>query len=293
MSRYSRFALLPLLLVSAVAAPVAAQDEAAFRKFFEGRRVTLKIDMPGTSDGVDVRPDRPFDAGRQTDRLQRYGVSIRQGDQATVTLVKVKKDLIEFHLDGGGFGTFGDDTSTTVDMPLVQKSNRELDLEKLVKRETDSARRRTLQRELDDLKNARERENRRITAEKAVAEEQKRNQVAARRLAGGSRFNIRFANAVPGALRPQDVQDALGEYVDFSNTTASAREPAAPPPADGMPRKGMLRADAERLFGRPVTSTERSEGTLRVVTLVFVRGDQRITAEFVEGVLIRYSVTSK
>ena len=37
-----------------------------------------------------------------------------------VTLVKVKKDIIEFQLDGGGFGTFGDNTSTSSNIPLVE-----------------------------------------------------------------------------------------------------------------------------------------------------------------------------
>ena len=41
----------------ALAAPAFAQNEDALRTFFEGKRVTVKIDMPGTSDGIDVRPD--------------------------------------------------------------------------------------------------------------------------------------------------------------------------------------------------------------------------------------------
>ena len=62
---------------------------------------------------------------------------------------------------------------------------------------------------------------------------------------------------------------------------------------DGFPRKGMLRLDAERQFGRPVSVSERREGMMRVVVLVFARGDSRITAEFVEDVLIRYTVSSR
>jgi hypothetical protein len=30
-----------------------------------------------------------------------------------------------------------------------------------------------------------------------------------------------------------------------------------------------------------------------VTTLVFVRGDQRISADFVDGILVRYSITSR
>ena len=55
-----------------------------------------------------------------------------------------------------------------------------------------------------------------------------------------------------------------------------------------VPRKGMMRAEAERTLGSPVRSFERQEGSLTVVTLVFNLRDERIAADFVEDVLIRY-----
>lgn len=91
-------------LLSMYASPAAAQDESALRSFFEGKRVTATIDMPGTSDGVDLQVDspRPLDYQRYGDRLKAYGPAIRADESATVTLVKVKKDVIEFQLGGGG-----------------------------------------------------------------------------------------------------------------------------------------------------------------------------------------------
>src|SRR6185503_12313781 len=85
-------------LCVASSAPAAAQNEAALKSFFEGKRVTLRIDMPGTSDGVDVRGDarEAIDYPRYRDSLKRYGTAIRSGESITVTLVKMKKDLIEF-----------------------------------------------------------------------------------------------------------------------------------------------------------------------------------------------------
>jgi hypothetical protein len=50
---------------------------------------------------------------------------VRRGDQVLVTKVKVKKDLIEFQLGGGGYGTFGDDASPHVNVPLAAKTQRE------------------------------------------------------------------------------------------------------------------------------------------------------------------------
>src|SRR5262245_53984779 len=183
-------------------APLAAQNDAALRSFFEGRRVVLRIDMPGTSDGINVWADssRAVEYGHYRDDLKKYGTAIRAGDSAVITVVKVKKDLIEFQLGGGGFGTFGDDTSTSVNIPLLEKSDRETRLEERSEEEDDRHRRRELQKELEDLRQRRERENRRIMAERAIAEEQKRERVAAERLRGGSRFNLRYTGRVPPGM---------------------------------------------------------------------------------------------
>jgi hypothetical protein len=299
--------IVPAVLLLALAAPAAAQNEAALKEYFEGRRVAVRIDMPGDADGVDVHADarRAIDFGKYRDNLRRYGVAIHAGESAVVTLVKVKKDLIEFQLGGGGFGTFGDDTSTSVYLPLVEKSDRERSLERRVKEEDDRDRRRELQHDLEELRDRRERENRRIMVERERLEEQKRLRVAEERMRGGSRFNLRYDDRVPTGIRPEEMMAALAEYVDFS--LAGAR-PGPPPPAPlpapmpppsipsgdvSMVRKGLLRVEAERLFGRPVSASERREGGVTVVTLVFELGDQRVTTEFVEDVLVRYTIMSR
>ncbi len=217
-----RYLSASVLMVAAAAmllcaAPAFAQNEAALREDLEGRRVRLKIDMPGSQEGVDLQVDarRPMNYPEYGDRLKRFGVALRKGDTATITLVKVKKDMIEFQLDGGGFGTLGDNTDTSANLPFVQKSNREKDLEKLVKDENDRARRRKLQEELDDLRDRRERENRRITAERARIEERKRERVMEQRLNGGSRFNLRWDRSVPRNITAEDIMDALSEYLTF------------------------------------------------------------------------------
>ena len=287
--------------------PALAQTEPILKSFFEGRRVTVKIDMPGTSDGVDVQADarEAIAFPKYRDTLKRYGTAIHAGDRVTVTVVKVKKDLIEFQLGGGGYGTFGDDTSTSVSMRDAEKTEREKELERLVKDEDDRDRRRRLERELDDLRERRERENRRIAIARERAEDEKKAQLAERRLRGGSRFNLRYDDRLPEGFRPDDLMAALGDYVDFGSLslrgTAGDDAPVvvlrdeAPLPAGdvALPRKGMLRADAERLYGRPSETSERREGALSVTTLVFVAGDQQIRADFVDDVLVRYSVTSK
>lgn len=101
------FSLVASILVPAVA---RAQSEAALRDAFEGTSVTVTLDMPGTSDGVNLYPSAsaPIDMAAYRAQLDECGTAIAAGARATVTKIRVKKDLIEFQLDGGGYGTFGD-----------------------------------------------------------------------------------------------------------------------------------------------------------------------------------------
>ena len=296
--------LMSVCLVGSAGATAYAQSEAELKDFFEGKSVRVKMDMPATQEGIDVYPDarRAIDFNQYSARLKSTGIAIRSGDSVLVTKLRVKDKLIEFQLAGGGFGTFGDDTSTSVSVPSVSKSRREKDLEKLVKDETDSARKRRLQRELDDLRNDREREDSRNRAAAASASEVKKARIATDRLHSGSRFNVRYQNGVPPGLGPDGVMRALAEYVEFPFATdrpdtpsrqtgvADTRRQMA---GTGAIYKGMTMSEVEQALGKPEKTSDRSEGTLKVVTATYSRDDQRITAEFVEGVLIRYSISSK
>src|SRR5262245_34167523 len=189
---FTRHAL-PFVLILGAATPAAAQSEAELKDFFEGKSVRLKIDMPGTQEGVDVYPDarRPMDFDRYSQRLRSYGTAIHNGDSVMITRIRVKEKLVEFQLGGGGYGTFGDDTGS-VSATTETKSHREKDLEKAVKAETNADRKRRLQRELDDLRRDRERENSRNRAIAEAATEAKKDRIADARLRGGSRFNLRY-----------------------------------------------------------------------------------------------------
>ena len=281
-------------LLTVCAPPAAAQDENTLKAYFEGRRITLRMDMPGSADGVDIQidPPRSLDYRKYRESLKRYGVAIGSGDSSTVTMIKVKKDLIEFQIGGGGFGTFGDDTSTSSNIHLLDKTEREKTLEKRIKDETDRDRKRALQRELNDVRDRRENENRILRAESERIEEAKRQRIAEKRLQGGSRFNLRWSPKVPPTLTPQDVEKALVEYVDFRNS-GDYQDSRSGPGDLSVVRKGMLRDELESAFGRPVERSEKREGSVTVTTLIFDVGDERLTAAFVEDVLIRYTIASK
>jgi hypothetical protein len=293
--------LVPLLL-AALTSPLAAQSEAALKEYFEGQTVTSKLALPGTEDGVDVYPGtaRPLDYPRYADRLKDYGTAIKAGEPVTVTKIRVKSKHIEFQLGGGGYGTFGDETSSNVSTQQAPKTKREKNLEAEVKRETDPAKKRAMKEELDDLKAERERENARNRSVVAEAEEHRKQNVRQRRLEGGSRFNIRYPAGVPAeALASEAVMTALAQYLDFGQTTSAVApssillQPTAPSPRSGLPRKGMLLQEVDALLGPAAKSGERKEGTLRVQTREYATNDGRVMAEFVEGVLIRYRATSE
>jgi hypothetical protein len=305
----SRKAMLPLevlmrpalilgLLLSFHAFPVTAQSEAVLRDYFEGRSVTLKQPMPGTEEGVDVFPgtSRPLDYPRYAKRLKEHGTAIRSGESAIVTKIKVKSKHIEFQLDGGGYGTMGDETSSNVSTEAAPKTRREKNLEAEIKRETDPVRKRAMREEIDDLRREREREDARNRSAVAEAEEHRKQNIRQRRLEGGSRFNIRYQDQLPAdALSPASVMAALADYVDFGELRSEPEAEGQPVSSarSGLLRKGMMLQDVNAMVGNPVNKTQRKEGTLNVQTVQYSTADGRITADFVEGVLVRYTITSE
>jgi hypothetical protein len=204
-----------LLLLAPV---LGAQSEGDLRAFFEGKRVRVKIDMPATHEGVDCyfgkRP--PLNFKDYSTRVRRFGVALRNGDEVMITSVKVKSKNIEFQLGGGGYGVFGDDSGYVVPRS-VPKSNREKDLERDLKNETDPDRRERMQRELSRLRDRRQREEQSERDEAARLTEIKQQEVAQKRLDAGSRFNLWYPErylkeSIP---TPRDVMALLGEWVDF------------------------------------------------------------------------------
>jgi hypothetical protein len=173
-------------------------------------------------------------------------------------------------------------------------TKREKNLEAELKRETDPGRKRALKEELDELRSAREREDARNRSALAEAQEHRKQNIRQRRMEGGSRFNLRYADRVPReALTPEAVIAGLRQYVDFGELTAES-EPAAATarPAGGL-RKGLLLQEVDAVLGSPLSNTERKEGRLKVHQRTYSSPMGQVSAEFVEGVLIRYTVTSE
>jgi hypothetical protein len=293
------------------AIPVAAQSEQQLRAAFEGKYVIVRMDMPATQKGVDMYPGREpaVDFKSYSDRIRTFGVALREGDRVLVTAVRIKKKNIEFQLAGGGYGVWGDD-SGSVYVPTVYKSDREKDLEKRIKNENDSDRRRRMQRELDDLRRERERENRDAEAQKRDLEAQKQSEIAQKRLGAGSRFNLwfddeRLENQAPN---PRELQAMLSKVVAFEGEDrrggASMRPTAnvapPPPPEPEEPagssadlKRGMSAGEVHEIMGKPARKKAGVQGDLKTLTEWYEEGDRVTEVVYVGGVVVRFSTSSK
>jgi hypothetical protein len=296
---------------------VGQTDVTPLETYFTGRMVLVKVDMPGSEKGIDLKFNKPepMDWNDTSSRDRTFGVAIHKGEVARITKFKLKDDMIEFQLNGGGFGVSGDDTNTVVNPIVVPKSDHEKDLEKQLAAEKDPHRRQDIQRDLDHERQRRDDQNARNQSDARVASQIKAQQVAQRRLTGGSRFNLRWQGTVPSDSRsPDGVMQALAAYVDFNPAPgAGAPQPAyaqpayAPPPAaygpapgppsSGNPsqvKRGMKIDEVSNLLGRGRTVNDgTSADGLHTQEIMYASGDNLVDVTFVEGVVVRYSITSK
>jgi hypothetical protein len=297
---------LVFLALTLCALPLSAQDSDALSNYFTGKEVVLKIDMPGTQQGVDLsfNKDNPMDWKQYSSRLKSNGVAIHKGDTARITGFVVKSDRIEFQLDGGGFGTFFDDSSTTVNPRSVDKSDYEKQLERDIANTTDEDKRRRLQRDLDRERSRRERQEADNRDAAMVASQIKSQKVADDRLRGGSRFNLRWPGSIPpNQKNPDAVMRLLADYVSFP--VAEQAGPPPPPAAmentavdSGIPatahlKRGMKMGEVSNLFGpgKQISESVSTDG-LKTQVFEYSSGDRRVDVTYVEGLVVRYSISS-
>lgn len=284
--------LLPLAAV--------AQDEAALRAALEGRTVTVKVDMPATSRGIDFFPERsmPVDWREIAERIKDNGTAVRIGDRIMITKVVVKKDShIEFQLGGGGYGTFGDWASQSSSVSSVDEGETKAEraLRDSIRKAPGPTKRKQFERELNNLRSERQRENARARAEAAQANEAREANLRARRAESGSRFNIRYESSIPAdVLTPDGVMRTLAQYVDFGpNAPPAVAGPAATMGGSALAslRKGMSVREVEALLGPADTASESKEGSLTLVKRSYTKDGMKVSASFVSGVLIDFTIT--
>ena len=295
---------LVLILSAFIALTLSAAAQSSLQNAFLGKEVALKIDMPATQQGVDLNfsSGQPLDWRTYSQRLKQFGIAIRKGDTPTVTSIVVKKDRIEFQLDGGGYGTFWDDTSG-VSAQTIRKSDYERQLESDLTRETDPRRRDQLRRDLDRERSRREREQWAENSRAQIANQIKQGEIASKRVQGGSRFNLRWTGRIPeGDVTPEAVMQRLAPWVSFSGTNDSPNvfAPDAPPPpprAANNPvqlQRGMKMSAVEAMLGKGRMLTENTSGDgLHSSEYRYTTIDNLVDVTYVEGVLVRYSISSR
>jgi hypothetical protein len=283
---------LTLVFMALVAMALSAQSPDPLQSLV-GKEVVLKIDMPGTQQGVNLsfNKDNPMNWKEYSNRLKTAGTAIRKGDTARVTAVVVKKDRIEFQLDGGGFGTFGDDTNATVTPRSIDKSSYEKQLERDIANTTDEDRKRQLQRDLDRERARRQRQEADNRAAAQVASQIKAQQIADKRLGGGSRFNLRWQNSVPpDQANPEAVTRLLADYVSFVGPQQAS---GSTMPATAQLKRGMKMEEVTNLFGQGRQMSESVSGDgLKTQVFQYSTGDRRVDVTYVEGLVVRYSISS-
>jgi hypothetical protein len=303
--------LLAALFLAVPPPPACAQTEGDLKhaekrlqERFEGNYVKLLLDMPATAQGVDITPDaeKPLAFPDYQARLKKAGTSIKRGESAMVTKVKVKSKLIEFQLGGGGYGTFFDEKASGGGGGVGGKSTREKNLERDLKNEKDPAKRRAMSEELDRLRRDRRQDEREAAAESKQAEALDKARLEEKALSAGSRFNIRYPDGVTtDAMTAESVMAALAKYVDFEAESGGAAAANASSPARGGDnpatearlRKGATIAEVASLFGSPVSTSHRTDGEWDVTTNRYRKGSQRLDATFIEGVLVRYTLSEE
>ena len=298
-----KISTLTLLLFLSVTA--SAQNEAALQQALEGKTVIVKIDLPGTHQGVDfyANRDKLMDFDGYSRRIKQFGAALRNGDSVLITKVRLKDKNIEFQLGGGGYGTAGDDTDTSVKFTSAPKSRREKELEEDLKNTTDSQERKAIQNDLNYERRQREREDSRHRAQAEEAAEAKKERVARRRLEGGSRFNIWYEPRVPASgVTPNQLIELLAEYLDFGTrresplprpVVSSQPSPAINDEAMLRLRKGMTRTDVLALFGAPLKTSEKGSSEAKILVLLYQVGERDIQIELMSDVLIRYVISSR
>ena len=175
-------------------------------------------------------------------------------------------------------------------------------MEREIANTTDDDKRRRLQRDLDRERARRQRQEADNQDAAMVASQIKSQKVADDRLRGGSRFNLRWPGSIPADQKnPDAVKKLLADYVSFDSP-----EQAGPPPpsmqnaagdssipATAQLKRGMKMGEVSNLFGpgKQISESVSTDG-LKTQLFEYVTGDRRVDVTYVEGLVVRYSISS-
>lgn len=283
-----------LVLLVFVTFPLNAQTEIDLKEILEGQRVELLIEMPASSEGVDIQADhaQKMDFEDYSRRIKKFGIALYPGEMVMITKIKKKGKHIEFHLAGGGYGTWGDE-SENVSSIQIPKSSRQTELEEILNDDKNKniENRRKLERELHDLK-----QDRRIRQEEsnraaALESEIKKSRIQDQRLQGGSRFNIRYDYKISTEeLKLQSIKNALSGFINFDQS--SVHVDSNETNNHSLLSKGMAMEKVISIFGMPKNMKTTEECNLEKTVCNFETKNQDIEAIFIENILVKFNTSS-
>jgi hypothetical protein len=97
-----------LLCAEALKGQVKEQAQKQLETLFLNKQLVAKVTFPAHASGIDLKVDGAWDMKLVTRMIKDRGVGVEIDEKASVTNVKLKGDVIEIHLNGGGVGTLGD-----------------------------------------------------------------------------------------------------------------------------------------------------------------------------------------
>jgi hypothetical protein len=184
-----------LALCSGLSAQANADDP--LKRALSGRQVLVKIDMPATELGTDVIVDKNealVDTGKHRKLVTENGVAIANGTKARITGVQYLKNGLAIELDGGGSPSLDwvvAGLRLTEPVP-ISKSNRELDLERMLSTERDASVLNSIRNDLDYERQRRVSQDERNLQAFEEARRLRHRYISENRKNWGSRVNIMF-----------------------------------------------------------------------------------------------------
>jgi hypothetical protein len=193
--------------------------QAKLTQAFQGKSVSLKVDMPATDKGVDLTAGKAKSIAERSHekRLKNYGTAIKNGETSVITGVGINGDEVVLELAGGG----------APDLDLVARIGPKPEGTTLTdNRESQARVQANSARALgSDQSNAnstlryesstRKRDD---AAREAVYYTRRDNEIAKdreTRLKMGSRFVIKMDKARMASITPEELTKLLSAYVSF------------------------------------------------------------------------------
>lgn len=249
----------------------------------------------------------PVDFRKVALLIKQYGIGLHQGQSVMITKVHLKKKHVEFQLGGGGYGTFADVMTNSMEHPTggyyAGKSSREKDLEMQIKITSDPATKQNLKNELDDLRRERRRDNAWSASMNSQAQAANKQAEREKRAQSGSRFNIKYDEGfVPEEDKtPEGIMNVLAKFVEFPDAAGKPSGGSVDKPELSRPekssgevtslKKGLTIDQVESILGPAQTAEQTEQGGLQVMKRSYSHEGQRVSTSFVGGVLVDYSVS--